>query len=332
MWVAFINIQSIWSKAIKLVSKENAIVNAPGTDTVKICASYSTNRPHIVTMYENGKITCDCKNNESLTLCSHAIAVAEKGGCLQRLIDWYKQTKQSANLWRLSRTSNVPKRPGAKPNQCPPKKAKTKIPILTYSDEDACTSKLSIPTKSQPGPSAVPVPPPVSSTSTTYPLPLNSQPQWCDGASNYCNYNYGAYQTSYRPMFAPATPYYPYCNFQCMPPQTPPKPEIQHNSNPFIATVRSGNVSKCASCSGTFTRNEQVVVLKHVEKSLYVKDGETRIGQERPHYYHALAQCILPKHPYFMKQMLQVDSDMYDILTTHNKELLDSLYNCFHAI
>ena len=318
--------KDIWSKAQELVSKEDMIVNAPGAENVKICASYSSSKPHIVTVFESGKITCDCKKNENLTLCSHSIAVAEKGGYLHKLLKWYMKSKQSANLWCLSKTSNVPKRPGAKPNQRQPRKIRSKVPVLTCStDEDS--TLLQPPSASVPSCSTSVVSNLTATLSTPNPS-SHVNTQW-GGA-----YSYGACSTQFpmsRPSVFPPhmsfSPYYyhdPYYSTHHGS-RVQHTPEIQHNSNPFLATIRSGNVSKCASCSGTFPRHEQVVVLKHIEKSLYIKDGETRVSKERPHYYHALLQCILYKHPYFTRQMLQVESDLYDSLTQSNKELLDNL-------
>ena len=61
--------KSIWSKASEILAKDNAIVDSPGSDNIKVCISYTSLRPHIVTMFETGKITCDCKNNESIAVC-----------------------------------------------------------------------------------------------------------------------------------------------------------------------------------------------------------------------------------------------------------------------
>ena len=121
--------EGIWCKARELVSETEAIVKSPGADNVMICKSYTSIRPHIVTMFDSGKVVCDCKNNDNLCICAHSIAVAEKAGQLKKLIEWYKKSKQSANLWKLSRSSNVPKRPGAKPNQRQPRKTKNKVPV-----------------------------------------------------------------------------------------------------------------------------------------------------------------------------------------------------------
>ena len=82
---------------------------------------------HILTIFQSGKDVCDCRNNESLAICAHSVAVADTFGGLSKLINWYKSNKESVNLWKLSRSSSsTPKHPGAKPHQRQ-KKARLKI-------------------------------------------------------------------------------------------------------------------------------------------------------------------------------------------------------------
>lgn len=116
----------IWMKASQIVNKKGTIVDAPGSDNMKVVASFSSSVPHFVRIFQSGKVTCDCKNNASLALCAHVVAVADVEGCLDKFLDWYKQSKQSVNLWNLSKSSKVPKNPGAKPNQTEKKEEKNK--------------------------------------------------------------------------------------------------------------------------------------------------------------------------------------------------------------
>ena len=75
----------------------------------------------------------------------------------------------------------------------------------------------------------------------------------------------------------------------------------------------------------TFTKDKQVIVIKHVEKDIYTKEGETRISSDRPHYFHATLQCLQYKHPYFNRSLLEIDSDMFESLTAENKDTLNAL-------
>ena len=77
--------------------------------------SYTTpKKPHLVTMFASGKVTCDCLNYSTKSLCSHSLAVAQKNGVLALLLHWYTQTNQQANFWSLSRSSDALKKPGTK--------------------------------------------------------------------------------------------------------------------------------------------------------------------------------------------------------------------------
>ncbi len=111
------------------------------------------------------------------------------------------------------------------------------------------------------------------------------------------------------------------------PPPPPPAPPatIHHNLNPFTVTLRSGNISKCPSCTGTFPKDQQVVVIKHIEKDIFNKDGESRVSGERPRYYHATLDCLLFRHPYFTFNMLEVDDDLFESLTQPNKDFVNAL-------
>ncbi len=100
-----------------------------------MCLSYTSPRPHILTMFTSGKVIRDCRNNESLAICAHSVAVADTSGCLLKLINWYKSIKQSTNLWKLSKSSSsMPKHPGAKPHQTQKRSKSKSIPVLTRSN------------------------------------------------------------------------------------------------------------------------------------------------------------------------------------------------------
>ena len=106
---------NMWDKAASLVADNEAIVNAPGLSNSKMVVSYTTpKKPHLVTMLTSGKVTCDCLNYSTKSLCSHSLAVAQRYGVLAKLLQWYTQTNQQANFWSLARSSDVPKQPGSK--------------------------------------------------------------------------------------------------------------------------------------------------------------------------------------------------------------------------
>ena len=75
----------------------------------------SPQKPHLVNIMAKGKMTCDCLNYKTRSLCSHVLAVAEKSALLADLIEWFTSTNQGPNLWSLARSFDAPKQPGAKP-------------------------------------------------------------------------------------------------------------------------------------------------------------------------------------------------------------------------
>ena len=249
---------SIWKKASQLISQKDMIVDAPGCDNVKVVASYSSSQPHFVRIFQT---TCDCQNNSSLALCSHA--VADSQNCLRKLLDWYNKTKLSANLWTLSKSSKIPKKPGAKPHQSLAEETR-----LNYQFNHV---KIFVQIRQ-----LVPL------------CPMKVMNLWLIIAlltfPHTRNIPYVFPYYSYQPctpMLGQSMSYYQYAD----PSQRSSSIEIQHNSHPFILLIRHGNISKCVSCGESFTRDQQVLVVKHIEKSLYRKEGQVHVSGERPHYY-----------------------------------------------
>jgi hypothetical protein len=109
--------RSMWEKACKLF--HNSLVSdIPGMPNGEIVASNSTpQKPHIVSVLQCGKFTCDCVNYKSKHLCSHVIASAESCGKLSSLLNWFSRTNQEPSLWKLSQSSGISKHPGSKPGQ-----------------------------------------------------------------------------------------------------------------------------------------------------------------------------------------------------------------------
>ena len=119
----------MWIKAAKLAKDSSAITNAPGLATSKMVASTSNPKtPHLVTYFKSGKMTCNCVSCDTKRLCAHMLAVAEVQGSLKELIDWYERTNQDVSLWRLARSSGVPKHPGDKGNSKKCKRSRKIVP------------------------------------------------------------------------------------------------------------------------------------------------------------------------------------------------------------
>lgn len=107
-------LEAIWRKAAELLKDHRAIVQAPG-NTGFLVKSTSHTRPHHITVKKSGQYCCDsdCPNWQSLCICSHSVAAAEKRSDLKRFVEWYKKSKKIPNLTKLV-TANIPKGRGRK--------------------------------------------------------------------------------------------------------------------------------------------------------------------------------------------------------------------------
>ena len=76
----------MWKKGAALAVAKSSITDAPGLPTSKMVVSYSNpKKPHLVTYFKNGKLTCDCLNNTTRNLCAHVLAVAETQGLFKKI-------------------------------------------------------------------------------------------------------------------------------------------------------------------------------------------------------------------------------------------------------
>ena len=137
--VPLASIQGIWKKAEELLAQPNAVVTAPGFDaSVKMVASKSGKRPHLVKSGKGGRVSCDsdCPNWRSLNICSHTVAVAETNNCLPQYIDFYRKSKHLPSITQLVLTG-LPTGIGKKGNRISRKRKNTevtdRIPVSTAS-------------------------------------------------------------------------------------------------------------------------------------------------------------------------------------------------------
>ena len=92
-------LESIWRKAMELISDSNAIAPAPGqTEGSRMVLSYSGKTPHLVTSLKGGGFTCDanCPNWKSIAFCSHSVAVAEINEKLPQFIRKKKKSNTTS--------------------------------------------------------------------------------------------------------------------------------------------------------------------------------------------------------------------------------------------
>ena len=126
-------IHSILQKAEELVSSSNAITTAPVEGVVRMVKILShDSRPHLIQLYQNGKVVCDenCPMSTSLKIYSHCVVVAHCLDCTQDFIGWFTSHSKKLNLTKLC-TSNVMQNVGKKPSQNRYSQRKAKPPILS---------------------------------------------------------------------------------------------------------------------------------------------------------------------------------------------------------
>ena len=359
--VPLASIQGIWKKAEELLAQSNALVTAPGFDAnVKMVASRSGKRPHLVKCGKGGRVSCDneCPNWKSLNICSHTVAVAESNNCLREYIDFYRKSKHLPSITRLVLTG-LPTGIGNKGNRVSCKRKSTEV-----------TDRIS-----------------VSTASNAHSIITTSQSHVGFSASTHeaiTTTTYSDYTPSTIPSVAPAyyqfnrpdihsplpgtsyipTPYLPYpmhpqqpllnhpqqplLNFnnigggnirvhsatQCTtPPATPYWPSGQSDVNPltnFRLCFRTGNISVCNGCKNRFDKkaaSPNDLCVQHAEWRSYTSpvtsQPESRYGNA---YYHANPSCIICKWPTFLPTSLEIPSEVIHLLQPDHKRIISSLF------
>ncbi|CAB4006223.1 Hypothetical predicted protein [Paramuricea clavata] len=96
-------VKHVFNKAQSLLSKENTIVSAPGSNEMAfMVASQMSKRLHYVLTRQSGKTTCEnCLGWTSSRFYGHAVAVAEKLGKLDKYLDWLRRRDNPLNLTTL---------------------------------------------------------------------------------------------------------------------------------------------------------------------------------------------------------------------------------------
>ena len=114
--IPIVTLNAMWGKAIELVTTDNAITPAPGSQK-KACMviSYSQVASHLVQCKSNGQYICDsnCQQWVSSQICSHVLAAAEHNNDLSSFLEWYTSCAGSPNISTLA-LSGLPRGRGRK--------------------------------------------------------------------------------------------------------------------------------------------------------------------------------------------------------------------------
>lgn len=151
-------VQGIWSKGAAIVSKSDAIVNAPGSNDSMLVESKTGKRPHLVSKESAGRFTCDdgCKMWLSTRICAHTVAVADTINLLPSFLDWRKKCKGASVSLAGMVLSDTPKgagRKGGKQGKKYGKSAAQRVTVQNYSSPfDDCSTPTSSRTPSPSSP------------------------------------------------------------------------------------------------------------------------------------------------------------------------------------
>jgi hypothetical protein len=99
--IPLVTLDAMWSKAGELLSAENAITTAPGSDKkARMVLSYSSEIPHLVRSRSGGQYICDdnCPHWKSARICSHSLAVAEVNKELSTFLQWFSRAGIVPNI------------------------------------------------------------------------------------------------------------------------------------------------------------------------------------------------------------------------------------------
>ena len=233
-------LSGIWEKAEKLINMERGLQHAASSDSsARSVQSFSSPVPHFVTSKESGQFMCDpqCPQWESLKICSHTVAVAEKMGRLSPFLCWYTATNQRVNVTSVGML-NMPKGRGQKGGVPKRKRARKTAP-----EPEQITSRLSLASSSSTvGPS----------TSTPH-MESNIGP-FSDILNYYSpTYNYSGYPLGGPPAGSNINPwFYPYM----APTEISSAPS---NPNPFYLKFIRRNIRTCQGCRDSLRASDSSI-------------------------------------------------------------------------
>ena len=198
-------LESIWKKASRLLTTPNAIASAPGLDLKSHSVmSSSGQRPHLVSTKKTGQYICDkaCGNWNSLSICSHTVAIAETNGELPKFVSWFIKAKKKPSVTKLVVTG-MPTgrgRKGGKTTQYKKKALPTTSRTLVSLP---CGTTTGVSNPSRPSSNSMPIhPPPLIHFTPQSPSPISEPFLICfiSGNMSVC---YGCRQKYPKPCVPP---------------------------------------------------------------------------------------------------------------------------------
>lgn len=359
--VPFPILSPMFEKASRTVENKDSIWKVPAVkDGKQHCDTYmvvsqSSTKLHTVSVHpKSKKVECDtdCANFTAYRICSHCIAAAQMGDCLQGFLSWYRKNKKRMNLTAVV-NMNMPAGAGKKMSKATQRRkgsankesGKSLMPTVSRlaKDREGFDSFQ---------PQQVP-------TTTTAMLGRNDMSFSALNAASVQERGHSHCQNQMGLFHVNPTP----CSLQHIPVPLNSMPNNavhgpfdreHHNigsvTNPQINTPAKPNpapgtyvvallrftdprVSKCYGCRGTlkpgsaipYSPNDMVVVSKLFRR--YFKDGREHTSPDLSMvYFHANMSCILLQCPGFLGNMLYVPPDLIPHLQESHKALLRRVF------
>ena len=126
-WIPREILSSVIQKALILANKEGA-VSQHAVDTIVVESASNPRKPHVVNLYPNGKMDCDCPGFSSSPVCAHTVAACIKQRRLPDFLKWLSCKKRNTGGINFSKAVafGMPKGRGKKGEKAPRKLGKNK--------------------------------------------------------------------------------------------------------------------------------------------------------------------------------------------------------------
>ena len=166
--------------------------------------SSSGQRPHLVSTKKTGQYICDkaCGNWNSLSICSHTVAIAETNGELPKFVSWFIKAKKKPSVTKLVGTG-MPTRRGRKGGKTTQYKKKTLPTTSRTLVSLPCGTTTGVSNPLRPSSNSMPIhPPPLIHFTPQSPSPTSEPFLLCfiSGNISVC---YGCRQKYPKPCVPP---------------------------------------------------------------------------------------------------------------------------------
>lgn len=314
-----VTLQMMWQKAEKLLNSENAITNAPGSDSkARMVSSQSSAMPHFITTHSDGQYLCDnsCPQWVSSKICSHTIAAAEDSGQLCQFLQWYSRTQPCPNVTALS-MQGMPSNRGKKLSD-----RKRQRKRKADSDPDVFIPRPSLAT-------------------TTLPHTTTGMSTYHWEADRVGNVSTSLYMYPPTTLSVGHPPVYPtstaamdtniYGSSASGSTSSNRMSTGGPNPNPFYLKFITGNIRICQGCrqslrtaSGSIPDPPYNLVIARAEKRPYRdSSGELVVPSSYSNaHYHVAVWCISQVEPSFIPHTLKVPADIASQLGWDHKNFI----------